>query len=72
MIRSFAWAVVWDDPGREDSEADRYVRREYGGPGAQWLLQAADRSFPGPDIDREAQARKSLFRRISRTIVSFF
>jgi hypothetical protein len=72
MIGSVAWALVRDDPARNGTDADRYARREYGGPNAQWLLSQSDRAIPLVEAPHDAPVNESLFRRISQVIASIF
>lgn len=72
MIGSLTWAsAVRSDPMRRDlSEADRYARREYGGPDATWLLSATQTSRM-PASSRGAPTSERLMRRITQAIASF-
>lgn len=72
MIGSIAWAsVVRSDPMQRDlSDADRYVRREYGAPDASWLLSATQ-PFRTPESSRPAPSGERLLRRMTQAIASF-
>jgi len=72
MISSLPWAnVVRSDPMRRDlSDADRYVRREYGGPDATWLLSTRQFSA-APESSCAAPSSERLVRRITQAIASF-
>ena len=72
MISPLPWAnVVRSDPMRRDlSNADRYVRWEYGDPDATWLLLATQSSPPAAS-NCIAPARERLLRRITQAVASF-
>lgn len=72
MIGSLTWAnMVRSDPMRRDlSDADRYVRREYGGPDATWLLSAGQPS-PTPESSSALHTSERLLRRITQAVASF-
>jgi len=71
MMASIAWALVRDDPTRKASDVDRYVRREYGGPNAAWLL--SENVLPKPSVEpiHEDGVSESVFRRITQAIAAF-
>ena len=71
MMESTAWALVRDDPSRKWTEVDQYVRREYGGPNAAWLL--SDNTLPkiAVESNHDDGVSESLFRRITQAITAF-
>jgi len=72
MMSSLPWAnVVRSDPMKRDlTDADRYVRREYGGPDANWLLLTSQ-ATPAPGSTGAAPSSERLLRRITQAIASF-
>lgn len=71
MIGSIAWTWISQDPARDDTETDRHVREEYGGPNAAWLLRQRD-DAPAPEPVREDGPSESLLRRITQALTAFF
>jgi len=71
MMASIAWALVRDDPTRKASDVDRYVRREYGGPNAAWLLSEDVLPKPSVEPTHEDGVSESVFRRITQAIAAF-
>jgi hypothetical protein len=72
MMPSIAWAFVRDDPTRKVTEADRYVRREYGGPNVAWLLSADVSPEAAAEPSRDDHVSEGLLRRVSQAIASFW
>jgi len=72
MMPSTAWALVRDSPTRKWTEADRYVRREYGGPNATWLLSADVASKAAVKPTHDDHVSEGLLRRVSQAIASFW
>ena len=71
MMTSIAWALVRDVPTRKGSDVDRYVRREYGGPNAAWLLSEDVLPKPFVEPTLEDGVSESFFRRITQAIAAF-
>lgn len=65
------FSAVRSDPMRRNlSEADRYVRREYGAPDATWLLRAPQAPLESdPPCDTPSTER--LLRRLTQALASF-
>jgi len=68
----FAWALVRDDPTLKGTEADRYVRREYGGPNVAWLLSANASPETPAEPTHDDDVSEGLLRRVSQAIASFW
>src|SRR5436309_15723643 len=68
---SIAWALVRDDPTLKGTEADRYVRREYGAPNVACLLSA--NAFPETPAEptHDDHASEGLLRLVPQAIASF-
>lgn len=71
MMASVAWAMVRDDPTMKGTDVDRYVRQEYGGPNAAWLLSGNVAPRPAVEPAHGDGVSESLFRRITQAIVAF-
>src|SRR5438270_168060 len=72
MMPSIAWALVRDDPTLKGTEADRYVRREYGGPNVAWLLSANASPETPAEPTHDDDVSEGLLRRVSQAIASFW
>ena len=72
MMGSMPWALVRDGPTWKRTDIDRYVRSEYGGPSAAWLLSAEAAAAPIAELHNEDASRESRFRRVAQAIAAFF
>ena len=72
MMASIAWALVRDDPSLKGTEVDQYVRQEYGGPNAAWLLSEDPAQKAAVDGNLENGVSESLLRRITQALAAFF
>ena len=72
MMPSIAWALVRDAPTLKGTEADRYVRREYGGPNVAWLLSANASPETPAEPTHDDDVSEGLLRRVSQAIASFW
>ncbi|TLZ90342.1 MAG: hypothetical protein E6J98_08720 [Methanobacteriota archaeon] len=73
MMGSVPWAVVRDSSNRQKTDADRFVRREYGGPSARWLLSPHRREGTSAHaVQREKAREQGLFRRLTQAVATIF
>ena len=73
MMGSVSWAVVRDSSNRQKTDADRFVRREYGGPSARWLLSPHRREGTSANADHREKARgQRWFRRLTKALAATF
>jgi len=73
MMGSVPWAVVRDSSNRQKTDADRFVRREYGGPSAGWLLSPHRREGTSAHaVQREKAREEGWFRRLTQAVATIF
>jgi len=73
MIGAVPWAVVRDSANRQGTDADRYARREYGAPNAQWLLSAhRSQRTSAHAVHREKPRGQRWFRRLTQAVAGIF
>jgi hypothetical protein len=74
LMQSIPWTAVRDSSNRAATDADRLVRREYGGPGAHWLLaqHGQNRKAPARGAVAQATPRGGWIRRVTQALVAIF